>query len=191
MPNNDMLNKGMKLKVIQTGINNDKKRYFRLFNNYSEYIRQKHIRTNINNPDSEIPMPNFDNYNLYNNFKRYPRKPILDSKNSFKNNTLCHNRIRTPVNQAANIFWSKFTWHELSYEERQLWESLGFTLEIWDNVIYDYPENLESNSNLCESCSRLPTIRIPPSFSMTESANNQEKQRWNYFREKLGFERIS
>ena len=171
-------------------------RKFRLFNNYDEYVRQKHIRTNIDNTNTDIPHINYFNYGLYNTWIKCGRNPNKKSNKCIGDNTLCNTRIRTPGDNSAPAFWSSFTWDELTFEERKLWETLGFTREIWYCCIFGNAANLEqkheyifttcAQPNEDNNCS-TDTINphLPPSFSTNNGGPNNI---WTNTKTLLGFQ---
>ena len=117
---------------------NDIPKNFRIYNNYNEFVKQKHIRTIIDNPNTVLPNTNYFNYGLYNTWIKCGRNPNKPSKICIGKNTLCNTRIRNPedYDEEPATFWSNFTWDELTNAERKLWETLGFTREIWYCCIF-------------------------------------------------------
>lgn len=173
---------------------NDKPRKFRLFNNYDEYVRQKHIRTNIDNTNTNIPHINYFNYGLYNTWIKCGRNPNKQSNKCIGKNTLCNTRIRNPDTDDAPTFWSGFTWDELTAAERKLWETLGFTREIWYCCIFQKPDNLKTEDSIFTTCAQpnrdnncsTDTINphLPPSFSTNNDGPNKI---WKNTKTSLGF----
>tara|TARA_B100000963_G_C22393487_1_gene565563 strand:- start:14 stop:511 length:498 start_codon:yes stop_codon:yes gene_type:complete len=108
---------------------------FRLYNNYNEFIKQKHIRTTIDNPNTVLPNTTYFNYGLYNRWIKCGRNPNKPSELYIGDNTLCNSRIRVPDGDIWS-FWSSFKWDKLTAEERKLWETIGFTRELWNNLIF-------------------------------------------------------
>ena len=171
---------------------------FRLFNNYDEYVRQKHIRTNIDNTNSNIPHIHYSNYGLYNTWIKCGRNPNKPSEKCIGDNTLCNTRIRNPdTDTDAPTFWSGFTWDELTFEERKLWETLGFTREIWHCCIFGNSKNLEppdsyifttcaqpNQDNNCSNVDGSINPHLPPSFSTNNDGPNSI---WTNTKTLLGF----
>tara|TARA_B100001057_G_scaffold165589_1_gene166253 strand:+ start:6519 stop:7031 length:513 start_codon:yes stop_codon:yes gene_type:complete len=116
---------------------------FRLYNNYNEFIKQKHIRTTIDNPNTVLPNATYFNYGLYNRWIKCGRNPNKPSELCIGDNTLCNSRIRVPDGDIWS-FWSSFKWDKLTAEERKLWETIGFTRELWNDYIFKQDISRES-----------------------------------------------
>ena len=131
---------------------------FRLYNNYNEFIKQKHIRTTIDNPNTVLPNATYFNYGLYNRWIKCGRNPNKPSELCIGDNTLCNSRIRKPPSSVhAATFWPRFNWDELTAEERKLWETIGLTRELWNDHIFKQDFNSPELSPILNNLQGLRT----------------------------------
>ena len=131
----------------------------RIYNNYNEFVKQKHIRTIIDNPNTVLPNATYFNYGLYNRWIKCGRNPNKPSELCIGDNTLCNSRIRKPPDGNSESFWPRFNWDKLTAEERKLWETLGLTRELWNDYIYKQDLNSPKLPPLLDE--ELTRLRTP------------------------------